>query len=61
MQGQPDGKLAKAGKKVLMRYVGKLKSNGKVFDQTGDIKHYDDVPHIKHWRALASLRSTEAR
>ena len=34
---------------------------GKVFDQTGDIKHYDDVPHIKHWRVLASLRSTEAR
>lgn len=34
---------------------------GKAFDQTGDIKHYDDVPHIKHWRVLASLRSTEAR
>ncbi len=34
MQGRPDGKLAKAGKKVLMRYVGKLKSNGKVFDET---------------------------
>ncbi|KAL4422597.1 hypothetical protein ABPG75_008794 [Micractinium tetrahymenae] len=33
-QGRPDGKLAKAGKKVLMRYVGRLKSNGKVFDQT---------------------------
>ncbi|KAL4449050.1 hypothetical protein ABPG77_007767 [Micractinium sp. CCAP 211/92] len=33
-QGRPDGKLAKAGKKVLMRYVGKLKSNGKVFDET---------------------------
>ena len=34
---------------------------GKTFDQTGDIKHHDDVPHIKHWRVLASLRSTEAR
>uniref|UniRef100_A0A6U9R7N6 peptidylprolyl isomerase n=1 Tax=Picocystis salinarum TaxID=88271 RepID=A0A6U9R7N6_9CHLO len=32
--GQPDGKLAQPGKKVEMRYVGKLKSNGRVFDQT---------------------------
>ncbi|KAI3430351.1 hypothetical protein D9Q98_004946 [Chlorella vulgaris] len=32
--GRPDGKLAKAGKKVVMRYVGRLKSNGKIFDQT---------------------------
>lgn len=29
--GKPDGKVAKAGKMVAMRYVGKLK-NGKVFD-----------------------------
>ena len=34
LQGRPDAKLAKAGKKVVMRYVGKLKSNGKIFDQT---------------------------
>jgi hypothetical protein len=33
-QGRPDGKLAKPGKKVVMRYIGRLKSNGKVFDQT---------------------------
>lgn len=32
--GQPDGKLAQPGKKVEMRYVGKLKTNGRVFDQT---------------------------
>ncbi|PRW20488.1 peptidyl-prolyl cis-trans isomerase FKBP53 [Chlorella sorokiniana] len=32
--GRPDGKLAKAGKKVVMRYIGKLKNGGKVFDQT---------------------------
>lgn len=32
--GQPDGKLAQPGKKVEMRYVGKLKSNGRMFDQT---------------------------
>lgn len=30
--GQPDGRLARAGKKVSMRYVGRLKKNGKVFD-----------------------------
>ncbi len=33
--GKPDGKLAKAGKKVAVEYVGKLKKNGKVFDQSG--------------------------
>mmetsp|Transcript_9686 Transcript_9686/g.26201 ORF Transcript_9686/g.26201 Transcript_9686/m.26201 type:complete len:189 (-) Transcript_9686:250-816(-) len=32
--GQPNGKLAKAGKKCMMKYVGRLKSTGKVFDQT---------------------------
>ena len=30
--GQPDGRLARAGKRVSMRYVGRLKKNGKVFD-----------------------------
>ena len=34
LQGRPDAKLAKSGKKVAVRYVGKLKSNGKIFDQT---------------------------
>lgn len=33
-QGAPDGKLAKPGKRVTVRYVGRLKSSGKVFDQT---------------------------
>lgn len=33
-KGRPDAKLAKAGKKVVVKYVGKLKSNGKIFDQT---------------------------
>ncbi len=32
--GAPNGKLAKAGKRVAMRYVGRLKSNGKVFDKS---------------------------
>lgn len=31
--GQPEGKLAKAGQKVVVKYVGKLEKNGKVFDQ----------------------------
>lgn len=39
-QGRPDGKLAKSGKKVIMKYVGKLKSNGKVFDQTAGSKTF---------------------
>jgi hypothetical protein len=32
--GQPNGKLAKAGKRVKVKYVGRLKSNGKVFDKS---------------------------
>eukprot|EP00951_Prasinocladus_malaysianus_P049000 scaffold664640_cov52-Prasinocladus_malaysianus.AAC.1 len=32
--GQPDGAIAKPGKKCTMRYVGRLQKNGKVFDQT---------------------------
>lgn len=32
--GQADGAIAKPGKRCAMRYVGRLKSNGKVFDQT---------------------------
>ena len=31
--GKPDGKLAKPGKKVVVRYKGSLQ-NGKVFDET---------------------------
>lgn len=30
--GRPDGKRAAPGKKVSVRYVGKLKKNGKIFD-----------------------------
>ncbi|CAH9069789.1 unnamed protein product [Cuscuta europaea] len=30
--GKPDGKRAIAGKKVSVRYIGKLKKNGKIFD-----------------------------
>ncbi|CAI5506367.1 unnamed protein product [Closterium sp. Naga37s-1] len=30
--GKPDGKLAEPGKKVMMRYIGRLKKTGKVFD-----------------------------
>jgi len=33
VKGPAEGKLAKAGKRVVVRYVGKLK-NGSVFDQT---------------------------
>ncbi|KAL8160280.1 hypothetical protein V2J09_001817 [Rumex salicifolius] len=30
--GKPDGKRASAGKKVLVRYIGKLQKSGKIFD-----------------------------
>lgn len=30
--GKPDGKRASPGKTVLVRYIGKLKKNGKIFD-----------------------------
>ncbi|KAI3705932.1 hypothetical protein L1987_76181 [Smallanthus sonchifolius] len=30
--GKPNGKRADSGKKVSMRYIGKLKKNGKIFD-----------------------------
>jgi len=33
-RGAPDGKVAKPGKRVQVRYTGRLKSNGKVFDKT---------------------------
>lgn len=32
--GDPAGKLAKGGKKVVVKYVGKLAKTGKIFDQT---------------------------
>jgi FK506-binding nuclear protein len=32
--GRPDGKVAKPGKKVEVRYVGRLQKNGKEFDRT---------------------------
>lgn len=32
--GNPTGKLAKPGKKILVKYIGKLAKTGKVFDQT---------------------------
>lgn len=38
--GDPAGKLAKAGKKVLVRYVGKLQKTGKIFDQTKGSKPF---------------------
>lgn len=33
-QGMPDGKFAKAGKTVFVKYTGRLKSSDKVFDAT---------------------------
>ena len=33
-RGAPDGKVAKQGKRVQVRYTGRLQSNGKVFDKT---------------------------
>ena len=33
-QGRPDAPLAKPGKKVEVKYIGRLKSNNEVFDQT---------------------------
>lgn len=34
--GNPNGKLAKRGKKVVVKYMGRLKSNGKVFDKNNN-------------------------
>lgn len=34
VNGKPDGKVALPGKRVSMKYVGRLKANGKVFDAT---------------------------
>lgn len=39
--GKPDGKKAVPGKKVAMKYIGKLKSNGKVFDSTVGKKAFE--------------------
>lgn len=39
--GKPDGKQAAAGKKVAMQYIGKFKSNGKVFDSTVGKKAFE--------------------
>ena len=36
MMGDPSGKLAKSGKRVMVLYVGRLKNGGKVFDKTGN-------------------------
>ena len=33
-RGAPDGKVAKPGKRVQVRYTGRLQANGKVFDKT---------------------------
>ena len=32
--GQPEGKVAKAGRKVVVSYKGRLAKNGKQFDQS---------------------------
>ena len=32
--GEPEGKLAKAGRKVVVDYVGRLQKTGKVFDES---------------------------
>ena len=32
--GDPAGKIAKGGKKVVVKYIGKLAKTGKIFDQT---------------------------
>ena len=42
--GPANGKLAKPGKKVVVKYVGKLK-NGKVFDQTTGNKTFSFLIH----------------
>ncbi|CAK9203415.1 unnamed protein product [Sphagnum troendelagicum] len=39
--GKPDGKQAKPGKRVSMHYIGKLKSNGKIFDSNVGKKPFD--------------------
>ena len=39
--GDPAGKLAKAGKKVVVKYVGKVAKTGKIFDQTKGSKSFN--------------------
>jgi FK506-binding nuclear protein len=39
--GKSDGKQAKPGKRVSMRYIGKLVSNGKIFDSNIGKKPFD--------------------
>lgn len=41
VQGLPDAKFAKAGKTVSVKYTGRLKSNGKVFDATKGNKAFN--------------------
>ncbi|DBA76324.1 hypothetical protein WJX77_009009 [Trebouxia sp. C0004] len=64
--GKPDGKLAKPGKKVVVKYKGSLASNGKVFDETKGNKTFSfrlgvgDV--IKGWdRGVAGMRVGDKR
>ncbi|KAL5747007.1 hypothetical protein ACOSP7_023997 [Xanthoceras sorbifolium] len=38
--GKPDGKVAVSGKKISIRYIGKLKENGQVFDSNHDSTPY---------------------
>lgn len=40
-QGLPDAKVAKAGKTVVVKYTGRLKTNGKVFDSTKGNKTFN--------------------
>ncbi|KAL3141962.1 hypothetical protein ABBQ32_004608 [Trebouxia sp. C0010 RCD-2024] len=63
--GKPDGKLAKPGKKVVVRYRGSLQ-NGKVFDETKGNKTFSfrlgvgEV--IKGWdRGVAGMRVGDKR
>lgn len=57
--GDPAGKLAKGGKKVVVKYVGRLAKNNKVFDQTKGNKTFTfrlgvgEV--IKGWACLIEL------
>eukprot|EP00899_Mesostigma_viride_P026580 jgi/Mesvir1/7106/Mv09211-RA.1 len=61
--GKPGAQMAKAGKKVVMSYVGKLASNGKIFDQNKKFQFRLGVGEvIKGWDlGIAGMRVGERR
>ena len=56
--GSANGKLAKSGKKVLVHYTGRLKSNGKVFDKSSG-KPF--AFRLGEYSSIAAVRSQYSR